>query len=236
MVLLFQQYRSRSGYWKFFNFRLGDHGTYVSTISIQKWILKVCIPGYILWRFPRFQQYRSRSGYWKCWRVPLLCSTCKVSTISIQKWILKVVISWVPPPLTKSFNNIDPEVDTESCRVDIGSQFRIEFQQYRSRSGYWKSISAICSYNSISVSTISIQKWILKAKSGLYFFNSEPCFNNIDPEVDTERWRQRSRWTKNKSFQQYRSRSGYWKTQAKDPGTCPIWVSTISIQKWILKD
>ncbi len=83
-----------------------------------------------------------------------------VSTISIQKWILKVLRQAHHCDPDRCFNNIDPEVDTESCRklgrrsvclgfnnidpeVDTESdgvltrdQKEALFQQYRSRSGY----------------------------------------------------------------------------------------------------
>ncbi len=209
---VFQQYRSRSGYWKL-NHSLGPpEPSMVSTISIQKWILKV---------YRRVHRWAGQP----------------VSTISIQKWILKVIPGGVIRVFITSFNNIDPEVDTESYIGRMGACCSYSFNNIDpevdtesfnifKRFGEIHIVSTISiqkwilkdswrpsSPQQLDVSTISIQKWILKAitvfrKAGLL-----PRFNNIDPEVDTESRDHRRRTEEGKGFQQYRSRSGYWKIQ-----------------------
>ncbi len=161
----FQQYRSRSGYWKCGGRSQITVRLLVSTISIQKWILKERAQVKVILDVAKFQQYRSRSGYWK------------------REWE-----DWSARSLP-SFNNIDPEVDTESTLMLFRSRTMTLFQQYRSRSGYWKIVYCLSWLNWTEVSTISIQKWILKDArwSKIFSFSSR--------------------------FQQYRSRSGYWKSK-----------------------
>ncbi len=160
----------------------------------------------------KFQQYRSRSGYWKLHR------------------------SHLSFPYHRSFNNIDPEVDTESTEVTVRALPWLWFQQYRSRSGYWKVPSYLRSCVWMGVSTISIQKWILKDGIGVCHLRRLIRFNNIDPEVDTERWSSLPPLPMGSGFQQYRSRSGYWKIRDMNAPLSRKRVSTISIQKWILKE
>ncbi len=186
--------------------------TLVSTISIQKWILKEDGNAALQLQFALFQQYRSRSGYWKWWSPCELQEKSFVSTISIQKWILKDIIrlasrrliisfqqyrsssgywkiTWIMNmlPASRCFNNIDPEVDTERHLTSSRNGGTRSFQQYRSRSGYWKLTCVKTENSALVVSTISIQKWILKVCCRLLSCSHRNCFNNIDPEVDTER-------------------------------------------------
>ncbi len=232
----FQQYRSRSGYWKL-----------TSLVNFPSGVIV-------------FQQYRSRSGYWKYEEVIDLVGQelsfnnidpevdteslarswlehhlPEVSTISIQKWILKASLCRAAHATAPGFNNIDPEVDTERYEGPQGWVLCNMFQQYRSRSGYWKDDHIGHRAHHSDVSTISIQKWILKVQHARFRWTWINSFNNIDPEVDTESRGAFLCAHASGQFQQYRSRSGYWKPNASHLGEDGVAVSTISIQKWILK-
>ncbi len=112
------------------------HTSLVSTISIQQWILKV-------------RPYSLK----KCWSAcfnnidPAVDTESsqgesptpapvQVSTISIQQWILKEFAGERVNILLRCFNNIDPAVDTERILEHIAESLALEFQQYRSSSGY----------------------------------------------------------------------------------------------------
>ncbi len=133
-----------------------------------------------------------------------------VSTISIQKWILKDRHGISERALQCCFNNIDPEVDTESVKlkplpVTLLPVSTISIQKWILKA-CWESIGAD---HIAQVSTISIQKWILKVTRTGTGGCSHSRFNNIDPEVDTERLFAGLVTARVRRFQQYRSRSGY---------------------------
>ncbi len=159
----------------------------VSTISIQQWILKVHLRDHLEELPFCFNNIDPAVDTER--RIRGLVSSCcvPVSTISIQQWILKV---WpacsdglcpdrfnnIDPAVDTEredwhfhtcamlgFNNIDPAVDTESYYPGASARRLLPFQQYRSSSGYWKSVPSAPA-----------------ARSDTY------SFNNIDPAVDTE--------------------------------------------------
>ncbi len=107
-----------------------------------------------------------------------------VSTISIQKWILKADDHVIRPYRSGCFNNIDPEVDTESFLLHIV-------------------VPHLMCFNNIDPEVDTE-----RLRSSSFLVNQE-SFNNIDPEVDTESFGVPLENSKNDWFQQYRSRSGY---------------------------
>ncbi len=143
------------------NFQLSPTPALVSTISIQKWILKVEFVEATFFITP-------------------------VSTISIQKWILKDDEGGNGTTPRTSFNNIDPEVDTERLLLVNNVVLTFTVSTISIQKWILKVKSNKAERPTSEVSTISIQKWILKVARGGEELSKDEGFNNIDPEVDTE--------------------------------------------------